>query len=202
MKKKTVISLLCMFLLFIVAGCSDSQVNSSAEKVVKQTAKQVSTSESTKSGVKAAATKGNNSNTPANSTGGNDAKPEAGQMSQELMGQVTKISGSNITLVTVNRPEKNTTPPPDQNNQPNDRTANPKGPTPPDAKSPQLSGETITINVPSTAKIVSGGRDKSEIIAIEDIKVGVMLEVFYKDGQSGTVESIGVMGTPPGNTQG
>jgi hypothetical protein len=189
-KKKTIIGLfLCMSLLATVVGCSKSSTNDTTEKTILQTTAQPNSNSQTS---------GNANQTP---TDKNANDPNSGKGIANLMGQVKSISDGKITLAVAQMPQKDTSTTPKDANPPQNPSAGQANNTEPGQKkmvSPTLTGETKTITIPTSVKIMTG-KDNAQEIAIKSLKEGDMLEVWFKDGkiENGTVESVRAMQQSP-----
>ncbi|MEN6326049.1 MAG: hypothetical protein ABFD18_07585 [Syntrophomonas sp.] len=211
MKKRNLISLiLCLLLLLSLAGCNSSNTETAANKNDVQTSQN-------KANDKNNGDENNQDTAKAKTPGGTQAKSgasdkknvnEAGNQmkSSNLFGQVQNIDDNKITLAVAQKQQRKADAPQGENpqaqppvqdqqdskTQPPAQGEKPAGPPPGTGASPELTGETKTITVPDSAKIVTGGRGESQEITIDKIKTGDMLEVFFKD-KSSEIEMVRVM---------
>jgi hypothetical protein len=172
---------LCTALVMTGAGCSKTAEIAQTQQPAAQTT---------------AAQPAAGQNTAATS----DAKSTAG-----VFGQVTSIDGSTVVVALAQTPQGGGQPParPADNGQQDGGQAPANPPSPegappadgPKQPSVQLTGESQTITIPSTAKIVSGGRDGSTQLSINDIKVGDMIEIKYSSTDSTLIEQVNIMKT-------
>ncbi|MEQ8174224.1 MAG: hypothetical protein ABRQ26_04060 [Syntrophomonadaceae bacterium] len=135
-----------------------------------------------------------------NTAATSDAKNTAG-----VIAKVTSINGSTVVLALAQMPQGGSQPggqPPA--GQPGSGQAPAKEPSqggapPADSQkqpSVQLTGESKTITIPSSAKIVGGGKDASTQLSISDIKVGDMIEIKYSTTDSTVIEQISIIKAP------
>ncbi|MDD3270293.1 MAG: hypothetical protein PHX14_13325 [Syntrophomonadaceae bacterium] len=206
MRKCNLLSLvLCLILLLSLAGCNSSSSETNATKNANPVTGQADNknSENANDAAKPNTPDGSMVNsgdeTPADKAGTN------GQMKRaDLFGQVQSISGSKITLALAQKQQRSEqasqSQPPAQGDasqtQPPAQGEKPAGPHPGAAATPELTGETKTITVPDSAKIESGGRGSSQEIAIDKIKAGDMIEVFFNDAKADEIERVRVMQAP------
>lgn len=180
---------LCTALVMTGAGCSKSANVAQTQQPAAQTSPAADSTQLA-AGQNAAAT--------------NDAKSATG-----VFGQVTSINGSTVVVALAQMPQRQDggqpgggQPPAGQPGGTQQGGGQPpeQGSTPPadgqKAASPQLTGESKTITIPSTARIVSGGRDNSTQLSISDIKAGDMIEIRYSSTDSTLVEQVNIMKTP------
>ncbi len=206
MKKRSFISLiLCLLLLLSLAGCNSSNTETASNKDDVQTSQNKDDGKNNGNGnaqdtAKAETPDGTQAKSDASDKSGNQIK------SSNLFGQVQNINENKITLAVAQKPQRkvgdpqgeNPQPQPpaqgqqDSQTQPPAQGEKPAGPPSGTSASPELTGETKTITVPDSAKIVTGGRGESQEITIDKIKTGDMIEVFFKD-KSDEIELVRVM---------
>lgn len=195
MRKCNLLSLvLCLILLLSLAGCNSSSTETNATKNANPATGQADNknSENANDAAKPNTPNGSKVNsgdkTPADKAGTNGPMESA-----DLFGQVQSISGSKITLALAQKQQRSEqalqSQPPAQGEKPAD-------PHPGAAATPELTGDTKTITVPDSAKIESGGRGSSQEIAIDKIKAGDMIEVFFNDAKVDEIERVRVLQAP------
>jgi len=163
-------------------------------------------------------TNGNSSATQNQNNNGQNGNKQFNM--PDLMGQISSISGSKVTLKLYTLPNKNSANNNGSNtsNKPNDNAsqkpqgspgAPPSGYHKPNSSDRpngggrgmhqmEFSGETKEITIPDgiTIESMSQGNRKgnptSSTIAIKDLKVGMNLQIWYKDSSSETISRISV----------
>ncbi|WP_054693422.1 hypothetical protein [Syntrophomonas palmitatica] len=196
MRKKNLVSiLLCTFLLVTAAGCTNNSSKTTKEALA-QTKTKASASKSA-ANVKQDVASKKQGQTPASKNVPPTGKENNGS---RLMGKVLSINDSTLTLAVAQRPQRgeaaslpgsvNQKPPQDQGK---NSTLDPGQPG-----SPQVTSETKSISIPSTAKILSGFRDSTKEIALSDIKTGDMVEITFSSTGDNKVEQVRVMTMPSG----
>jgi len=205
LKRKSLMPLILGLLLAVsLVGCSSSTQETSSKNTASTKSKKAVTE-------KAKTQSGQSKNAPAQP--GNDAttmnkgtRPEQADGTR-IIGQIVSVSNRSVTLALFDMPT-----PGDNGGKP---SAPPSGNTPSSGNNPtlgnqpggqtsQLSGEKKTITIPTSVKILSGGRESSTEVKISDLKAGQMLMVRV-NSSSGAVEEVRVMeqgggmgGPPPG----
>lgn len=184
-KGKLVGLFLCTALVMTGAGCSKTAEVAQTQ----QPAAQTSTAAAQPAAGQNAAT-------------ANDAKSTTG-----VFGKISSINGSTLVVALAQMPQGGGQPgggqaPAGQPGGAQQGGGQPpaQGSTPPaDGQKPasvQLTGESKTVTIPSTAKIVSGGKDNSTQLSISDIKVGDMIEIRYTSSDATLIEQVSILKAP------
>lgn len=195
LKKRPVLPMLLTLLLVLsLVGCGSStdtakQTTAKDEKTVSEKAK---SDQADKVSTTAAAPE-------AQGTAPSKNGAQPGQADgTRLMGKIVSVKDRTVTLALYDMPSGGNHPsaPPSGGTPP---TGGQAGGNQPAGQTPTLSGENKAVTIPSTVKIMSGGRNDAKEISISDLKAGLMMEVRL-NSSTNAVEEVRVMeaqGGPP-----
>lgn len=197
MKKQTIKGLiLCLFLVFALAGCSNTSSTTAGKTSDQSKEKQnikTTTAQKTQNTPEQSGSKQNIGDNKQNPVG-NESENAGQQRSKAgLLGQVKSVKGNDVTIAVAEMPSREGGAPP-QNPPADQSNKNEQGQR--EMPSPSLTGENKTITIPAGVKILSGGRENNKEITISDLKEGDMIEVYYQDNDKTVVESVRVMQSP------